>query len=159
MTKHATSDEQVAALGKVKFKPMQRDLLTGELVLKPPRRGNGRHIKLKTVEGERPRTLGMASWEGSGPEGKYCRDCANYGSVTIKRPDGKTIDKLEGACLQYARRTGRLPVGQKNISLCRSCDLFQQADYRAQAWLIGPDGTIDLPDEYGEFSALKKEIP
>lgn len=67
--------EQVSTLGNVRFKPMQRDMFTGNLVKTKPRAGRGDHILLKQEPGERPAIPGMAFFAGTGPEGKRCQHC------------------------------------------------------------------------------------
>ena len=100
---HATSEDQRAALGGIKRKPVQIDLLSGELVLKKPKSGNGSHILLKREGEEKAAVSGMASWAGSDPEGKYCEDCAFYGSVAVQRPNS-LVDRALAACLRAGSR-------------------------------------------------------
>lgn len=156
---HATTEEQTAALGGVRLKPMQRDMFTGELVDKPPKRGNGRHIALKPVGMERPAIPGMASWAGGGPEGKRCKDCAYLGAVTIRRPDN-TIERSSAACLKAMQRTGRLPMLRTDIAMAASCDLFGE-ETGVKAWFINWDGATSRADwvDYrgvGRFHALNE---
>ena len=63
---------------------LQGDLFTGEWQAECPKRGNGSHIRLKPVDGEKPIVPGMASYAGEGPAGTYCRDCAHYGVVAVQ---------------------------------------------------------------------------
>lgn len=86
----ATSEEQKAALGKVRRKPRQYDLLTGNLVLKPPKVGRGDHIALKSYPGEKPRVPGMAHFAGTGPEGKRCQHCVFLKDIPVWGRDRMT---------------------------------------------------------------------
>lgn len=142
MSEPTSSEDQKAALGKVKKRPMQRDLFTGELVTKPIKRGNGRHIKLKSVPGEKPHVAGMASWAGTGPEGKYCRDCDFFGTIKVRNQrDEATAEMIDG-CALYAKRMGHLPMVKKNISACNSCDQFKPAVELVRIWLIDHTGMM-----------------
>jgi hypothetical protein len=51
----------------------QRDLFTGEWEAKPPRRGNGSHVRLKRLDREMVAVAGMAAPLGEGPVGKFCK--------------------------------------------------------------------------------------
>lgn len=141
---HATTEEQVAALGKIRRKPVQIDLLTGDLVTKPPKRGSGSHIALKPTGFERPAIPGMASWAGGGPEGKRCEHCIHLGAVTIQRPNSD-IERSSAACLRYCQRTGHLPSVRRDITLERACNQFSEGE-SPKAWLIDWAGRTHSPD-------------
>lgn len=136
----------MSVTGHVVFKPMQRDMFTGELSDKRPKAGNGSHIQLKPIGIERPHIPGMASWAGGGPEGKYCRDCQHFGAVAILRPDTEMTEKRSTACSLAARRQGRLVQGRVDISTSAACDQFVEPTGEERAWCIGPDGKVHAPD-------------
>lgn len=139
---HSTTEDQMAALGNVKRKAMQIDLLSGEISDRAPKRGNGSHVKLKPLGIERPAVPGMASWAGSGPEGKRCQDCAYLGAVSIAHPGGET-ESSSSACLQYAKRTGHLPTVRYDITLCAACDQFDESQpHKPKSWHIRANGEV-----------------
>lgn len=78
-----TNKEQVTTLGNVRFKPMQRDMFTGNLVKTKPRAGRGDHIVLKDVPGMPSAIPGMAHFAGTGPAGKRCRHCAHCRDIAV----------------------------------------------------------------------------
>lgn len=81
---HATSEEQVAALGNIRRIPRQMDLLTGNLAPKKVRTPRGDdHIHLKPIEGEKPVIPGMAHFAGTGPEGKRCSQCTHCRDISV----------------------------------------------------------------------------
>lgn len=142
MVEPISSEEQKDALGKIEKKPMQRDLFTGELVLKPPKIGRGDHIKLKSFPGEKPRVPGMASWAGDGPKDKYCYQCHHYGTVSVMNQRGDKTECLSGACAQYAKRTGKLPMVQVDIAFSPACNVFQDGDGEPRTWLLDNAGKL-----------------
>lgn len=128
-------------------KPMQRDLFTGELV-KSPKRGDGRHVKLKREGHERAAVPGMASYAGEGPHGRVCRDCHWYGTVRVTRPDLDTVENAIGVCALWAQRMGHAaPSANVDISLCNSCALFLEPRAEARTFVIDPAGTMVLLGE------------
>jgi hypothetical protein len=149
MNKPLTSEEQAAALGRVKYKPSQRDMFTGEISEKPPKRGNGSHIILKPIGIEKPTVPGMADYAGEGPDGKYCRDCSHYGEVAVQRPNGYveevgTVEMNRGGCVIYASRMGHSSVvAAKSIELCNACKLFEEPKAGdPRCFVIGPSGVV-----------------
>lgn len=114
--------EQVTTTGNVAFKPMQRDLLTGELSAKKPKSGNGRHIRLK---GDGPAiTPGMAYFAGTGPKGKYCKDCRFLGDLPVRGRKGFARYESE-ACEEAARMSeGRVQRG--GLGANRACKYFKK---------------------------------
>jgi hypothetical protein len=125
-------------------KPLQRDLFTGELV-KPPKRGDGHHIKLKREGRERAAVPGMASYAGEGPYGRFCRDCHWYGTIRLTRPDLDTVENAIGACALWAQRMGHAtPTVKSDISLCNSCALFKEPTSEARIFAIDPAGSMAL---------------
>jgi hypothetical protein len=104
-------------------KPMQRDLFTGELA-KKPKRGSGRHIKLRAEANETTRRVvpGMAHFPGTGPEGKYCRDCEYLQDIEYKRRGQKLV--MHDACRKAMELLGRVQPGL--ISIQSSCRYFRQ---------------------------------
>lgn len=125
-------------------KPMQRDLFTGELVVKSPKRGNGHHVKLRHDGGDRAAVAGMASYAGEGPHDRRCRDCHWYGTVKVTRPDYDTVEEAIGACALWAKRMGyATPSVRNDISLCSSCVLFKEPDSDdARGFAIDPTGNM-----------------
>lgn len=129
--KALSSEEQQAALGGVKHKPMQRDMFTGELSDRPPKRGSGAHIVLKPIGIEKPFVPGMADYAGEGPDGKYCRECMHFGEVAVQRPNGYTtevgtVEMNRAGCSIWAQRMGHAsPVGGQAIDVCKACKLFE----------------------------------
>ena len=120
-----TSEEQQAQFGQVALrrKPLQIDLLTGEASAKKPKAGHGHHIRYKDP-GQQP-TIGMAFFAGTGPEGKYCKDCDHYGDLPVYRKKGGTLQRYEkGACAKAAQMSeGRVQRG--GIAANRSCKYFE----------------------------------
>lgn len=146
---HAATEEQAAALGNVKYKPMQRDMFTGELMERPPKRGNGSHIALKPIGIEKPTVPGMADYAGEGPTGKYCRDCRHFGEVAVQRPNGLTqeigtVEMSRGGCSIWASRMGHAsPIGGKGVELCGACKLFEDREGKLPScFVIGPSGVL-----------------
>lgn len=89
-----SSDEQRAQLGRIRRKPMQRDMFTGNLVSKPPKAGRGDHIVLKRESTEPTVVPGMAHFPGTGPEGKRCQHCAHFGDIPAFGRQGRTTREL-----------------------------------------------------------------
>lgn len=118
---HATTEEQTAALGQIYRKPQQGDLLTGEYSIKRPRAGNGRHIQLHRAVSEPAKAPGMAYFPGTGPAGKYCKDCAHFGSFNARR--GKRTVTVKDACEKAHEITGSVERG--GIGANRSCKYFE----------------------------------
>lgn len=134
---HATSEEQVAQLGRVRRKPTQIDMFTGELVVKPPKRGNGLHVQLHRSPDEPVRAIGMAHFPGTGPNRKYCQDCAHFGDIEVyrggrmrkpsSRPGEDAITPLRyehGACRKAASMLDDV-VQKGGIGANRSCKYFE----------------------------------
>ncbi len=115
------------AEGKADRKYLQGDLLSGDWMAKPPKRGNGSHLRLKALEGEKPAVPGMASYAGEGPPGRYCRDCDHFGEVAVQTGAGAVEMNRAGGCVLYARRMGHAaPIGRSSISLCSACKHFTE---------------------------------
>ncbi|MFZ5783962.1 MAG: hypothetical protein ACOY4R_27505 [Pseudomonadota bacterium] len=91
---HATTEEQRAEMGKIRRKPVQIDLLTGNLAPKRIKIARGdAHIRLKS-DGMEPTVVpGMAHFAGTGPSGRYCKDCALRGDLPVWGRDFATPDK------------------------------------------------------------------
>lgn len=119
---------------------LQGDLFTGEWQAKPPKRGNGSHIRLKPVDGEKPVVPGIASYAGEGPKGKYCEDCDYFGEVAVQRtPD--TIEKNPAGCALWAQRMRHAaPVPRRDIRLCPSCKYFEPADGAPRRFFVDQAG-------------------
>lgn len=147
---HATSEEQIAELGKIRRIPRDVDMFTGEVVTKPPKRGNGRHIVLKPTGIEKPVVPGMASYAGEGPHGKYCRDCDSFGEVAVVRPDGaETIEMNRRGCVKWASRMGHAqPMGARSIDACAACKHFTEAVKPVRRFVIDQAGKIIPLDNF-----------
>lgn len=106
---HATSEEQVAALGKIRRKPIQYDLLTGNLAPKKVRiaRGEG-HIRLKSEPGEKTAIAGMAYFAGTGPQDKRCYQCAHLGDISVWRSRGRDHSTPEAAGYEAGKEPRRV---------------------------------------------------
>src|SRR5262245_60868366 len=106
----------------------QRDLFTSEWQAKKAKRGNGSHIRLKPVDGEKPIVPGMASFAGEGPPGTYCRDCIHFGVVAVQTGvDDVEINRT--GCAIYAQHMGHAaPTTRRDIQLCAACKHFVAGD-------------------------------
>ena len=130
--RHSSSAEQKADLGKVRHKPRQGDLLTGEFSVKPPKRGKGDHVVLKDGAGRKP--IGMAYFPGTGPERTYCRECIHcqdlpvwrngrYESEASSREDGPR--RVERESCKLAATLFDHVVQRGGIGNNRSCKYFE----------------------------------
>jgi hypothetical protein len=120
--------------------PQQRDLFTGEWQAERPKRGNGFHIRLKPVEGEKPIVAGMASYAGEGQDGTYCKDCAYFGEVVVQW-SLDDIEKNAAGCVLWAQRMGHAaPVPRRDIRLCPSCKYFEPADGAPRRFFVDQAG-------------------
>ena len=73
---------------------LQGDLLSGEWLSEPPRRGGGQHIRLKPLgDDQRVAIPGMADFSGGGPAGTYCRDCNHFADEIAVQTGINTIEK------------------------------------------------------------------
>lgn len=134
---HSTSEEQTAALGNVKRKAMQIDLLSGELVKGRPKAGNGRHIRLHREIGEPVANPGMAHFAGTGPAGKYCKDCEHCSDIDVfrggrmRKPSDKPGEDVilplrqeRDACVKAAEMLDDM-VQRGGIGANRACKYFK----------------------------------
>jgi hypothetical protein len=87
---------------------LQGDLLSGEWLSRAPRRGSGRHIRLKSPDGERVAILGMADFCGGGPAGTYCRDCNHFADEIAVQTGINTIEKTRSGCMIWVRKMASL---------------------------------------------------
>lgn len=86
-----SSADQRAALGGIRRKPVQIDLLTGNPAPKRVRMARGEnHIRLKSFEGEKSAIAGMAYFAGTGPAGKRCYQCRHLGDLPVWRRNCST---------------------------------------------------------------------
>lgn len=131
------SGDQKKSLGKVSFRPMQRDLFTGELVTKKIKPGSGDHILLKNNDG--PRLVrGMAHFPATGPQDKRCSDCRYLQDIPVwgrgkmtPQEAGYQSDKQPkfieiNACMKAALLMER-QVQCGGIQHELACKYFQQA--------------------------------
>lgn len=137
--RHATSEEQRAALGNVKRKPMQIDLLTGNLVPRPPKAGNGNHVLLKSAPDEKRKVAGMAYFAATGPEGKRCQHCRHLQDIPVwgkdhmtpeaanKKPDTRPRRVEADACKLAAEFMERR-VQPGGIQFEPACKYFEAAE-------------------------------
>lgn len=141
--KPVESEDQVASLGSIKKKPMQRDLFTGELVTNKIKRGRGNHIKLTSFPGERPYVPGMASWANTGPVGRYCRDCKYFGNVGLKSSTSTMIEDGFEVCALFVKRMGKHLFPWRDISVCGSCDKFEAPTKGGpRFWMVEANGNL-----------------
>jgi len=135
--KPMTSEEQEAALGNIRHKPRQGDLFTGQFDVRPPKKGNGRHIRLTGEEGEPAKATGMAHFPGTGPEQTYCHQCKHCQDIDVYRsgryrkppdPSGKgdphPIRTQRNACLKAAKLLDGI-VQRGGIGANPSCKYFE----------------------------------
>jgi len=121
---------------------LQGDLLTGEWQAKPPKRGLGSHIRLRSLDGEKSAVSGMASYAGEGPAGKYCKDCGYFGGVGVQRsPDA--AEKNAAGCTLYAQGMGHAaPTPRRDIRVCAACKHFMAADEAPRNFIVDQAGDI-----------------
>jgi hypothetical protein len=127
---------------------LQGDLLTGEWHAKPPKRGNGSHVRLTKLDSEKPAVPGMASYSGEGPVGKYCRDCANFGEVAVQiGVDDAEINRT--GCAIYAQRMGRAaPTTRRDIRHQKACKHFVAGDESKRHFIIDRAGALHGVDKF-----------
>jgi hypothetical protein len=121
-----------------KGKPRQGDLFAGEFNAKPPKRGDGHHIRLAREEGEPVKAIGMAHFPGTGPERTYCYQCTHCQDIPVYRggryrkptnPSGQSdvlpIRTKRNACMKAAELFDGL-VQRGGIGANRSCKYFEE---------------------------------
>ena len=107
---------------------LQGDLLSGEWLNRAPRCGNGKHIRLKSPDGERVAVPGMADFSGEGPAGTYCRDCSYFADEIAVQAGIDAIEKTRSGCVIWAQRKAHAaPSSRRDIRLCPSCKHFEKA--------------------------------
>ena len=108
---------------------LQGDLLNGQWSSKPSRRGDGQHIRLKSLGDEQLVAVpGMADFSGGGPAGAYCQDCSHFASEIAVQTGIDAIERTRNGCVLYSRRMGQAgPSPRRDIRLCRSCKYFEEA--------------------------------
>lgn len=134
---HATTEEQRSQLGRIKRKPMQIDMFTGNLVRTKPKTGkpDGSHVVLK--DDDAPIAIpGMAHFAGAGPEGKrcyqcdHCRDLPAFGKkyVLTREQAGLNSDaqprKIETNACRKAAMLFKGVVQRGGIHLSMACKYF-----------------------------------
>jgi hypothetical protein len=125
----------------------QRDLFTGEWTAERPKRGDGSHIRLKPVDGEKPFVLGMASYLGEGPPNTFCQGCENYGLIAVQLALDKPEKSCSG-CSIYARCTGHAAaMPRRDIRFCPSCKHFVAADKPERNFIIDRTGVVHRVDK------------
>jgi hypothetical protein len=159
MVTHRTSGTAREADGK----NLQGDLLSGEWTAKPPRRGDGSHVRLKPLDGEKAVVPGMASYAGEGPPGRHCRDCDHFGEVIVQTgADAVEMNRASG-CVLYSKRMGHAaPTGRRTISLCRACKHFSEADGASpRRFVVDHTGLIhrfeDFPADLRKWRPRKRD--
>jgi hypothetical protein len=138
--KPMTSEEQMAALGNIRHKPRQGDSFTGQFDVRPPRKGNGRHVPLTGKEGEPTKAIGMAHFPGTGPERTYCRECKYCQDIDVfpggryrkpRHPSGADnvppIRTKREACMKAAQLFDGI-VQRGGIGFNRSCRHFEEKE-------------------------------
>lgn len=133
---------------------LQGDLLSGQWTSKTPKRGDGQHIRLKSLVDNEPVAMpGMAGFSGAGPKGTYCRDCAHFGDKIAVQTGSNTIEKAKAGCEVWAQRMGHAaPSPWRDIRLCPSCKHFEKAtDPTPRCFIIDVAGIIhrleDMPED------------
>jgi hypothetical protein len=121
---------------------LQRDLLTGEWESTPPKRGNGSHVRLKTLDGEKLVVPGMASYAGEGPAGKYCKDCGHFGEVAVQCTPNATEVNPAGCAIYAQHMRHAAPTGRRDIRVCAACKYFVAADEASRRFIIDQVGAI-----------------
>jgi hypothetical protein len=131
---------------------LQGDLLSGEWLNRAPRRGNGKHIRLKSPDGERVAVPGMADFSGEGPAGTYCRDCNHFADEIAVQTGINTIEKTRSGCVIWAQRKAHAaPSPRRDIRLCPSCKHFEQAaNASPRCFIIDGGGVSDRLDSMPE---------
>ena len=118
----------------------QGDLFTGKWEAKPPERGSGSHIRLRSLNCEKLIVPGMASYAGEGPAGKYCKDCDHFGEVAVQHALDKPEKNCAG-CSIYAQYMGHAAaVPRRDIRFCAACKYFQPADEADRRFVVDQAG-------------------
>ena len=133
---------------------LQGDLLSGEWLPKPSRRGSGHHIRLKPL-GADQRTVvpGMADFAGEGPDGTYCRDCNHFADEIAVQTRIDAVEKARAGCAKWAQRMAHAaPSPRRDIRLCRSCKHFERlTDNSDRCFIIDMAGVTyrcsSMPDD------------
>ena len=99
-------------------KTRQLDLFTGELDVGPPKKGNGRHIKLTREEVQLVKTIGMAHFPGSGPERTYCHQCKHCQDIDVFS-GGRYYKPKE-----YSGAGNALPIQTRRNACVKAAELF-----------------------------------
>jgi hypothetical protein len=122
---------------------VQGDLLNGEWLSQPARRGSGQHIRLK-LQGDDQRVAvpGMADFSGEGPANTYCRDCNHFADKIAVQTGINTIEKARAGCVIWAQKMGHAaPSPRRDIRLCPSCKHFEEpADATPRCFIIDSAG-------------------
>ncbi len=115
-------------------RPAQGDLFTGEFKHKPPKRGNGRHIRFAREEGEPVKAIGMAHFPGTRPERTYCRECKYCQDIDVYRGGRYRAPSVKGnplpirtqrnACWKAAKLLDGI-VQRDGIGANPSCRYFE----------------------------------
>jgi hypothetical protein len=136
-----------AVIGKGK-NAQQRDLFTGEWDAERPKRGNGSHVRLKPVDGEKAVVPGMASYAGEGPAGCYCKSCACFGVVAVQTGvDDVEINRT--GCAIYAQRMGHAaPTTRRDIRFCAACKHFVPGDESKLHFIIDRAGVVHRVEKF-----------
>jgi hypothetical protein len=118
----------------------QGDLLSGQWLSEPPRRGNGQHVKLKGDD-QRVVVPGMAGFSGEGPAGRYCRDCRHLADEIAVETGINVVERGGAGCAIWAQRMGHAaPLPRRDIRFCRSCKHFEPADASSRCVIIDSAG-------------------
>jgi hypothetical protein len=132
---------------------LQGDLLSGEWLSQPPRRGAGQHIRLKPLgDDQQVAVPGMADFSGKGPAGTYCRDCNHFADEIAVQTGINTIEKTRSGCVIWAQRMAHAaPSQRRDIRLCPSCKHFEKAtDASPRCFIIDGGGVSDRLDNMPE---------
>jgi hypothetical protein len=122
-------DAMTSSTDSKKSNGLQGDLLSGEWLSQPPRRGAGQHIRLKPLgDDQQVAVPGMADFSGGGPAGTYCRDCNHFADEIAVQTGNDAIERTRSGCVIWAEKMAHAaPSGRREIRLCRSCKHFEKA--------------------------------
>ena len=143
---------------------MQGDLLGGEWLSQPPRRGSGQHIRLKPPgDDQRVAVPGMADFSGGGPAGTYCRDCNHFADEIAVQTGINAIERTRAGCAIWAQRMGHAaPSARPDIRLRPSCKHFEKpADASPRCFIIDSAGMShrlgSMPEDFKGWLLQKQK--
>ena len=135
---------------------LQGDLLSGQWSSKPSRRGDGQHIRLKSLGDEQLVAVpGMADFSGGGPAGTYCQDCSHFASKIAVQTGIDAIERTRNGCALWSRRTGHAASSpRRDVRLCRSCKYFEKPTDASPRCFI-----IDMAGMSYRLESMPEDLP